>query len=75
MRYDYIIESYINGQKKQAIQQFNDLTETEAVEFLVDNIINKTNDKLMCRLMQHLVEANIANERQKFIKTLKDRKK
>jgi len=72
--FDKIIESYINGQKKQAIQEFNDLSETEAVEFLVDNIINKTNDEFMCRLMQHLVEANIANERQKFINTLKDRK-
>ena len=57
--FNQIIESYINGQKKQAIQQFNDLNETEAVEFLVYNIINKTNENLICMLIEPLVRANM----------------
>lgn len=50
-----IIDSYNNGQKKQAVEQFKDLSEYDQINFLVDNILNKSNDLLLIRLMETLV--------------------
>lgn len=52
---DAIVESYYNGQKKQAIEQFSDMDEDDQINFLVDNIVKGTNTKLLCRLMTPLV--------------------
>lgn len=53
--FDIIIESYANGQKKQAVEQFKNLSEDDQITFLVDNIIEGGNDLLLCRLMGVLV--------------------
>lgn len=68
---DSIIESYINGQKKQAVEQFSDMSEDCQLNFLVDNIIEGNNDKLLCHLMKHLVEGYNHSKTVKYKKSLK----
>lgn len=71
---DEIVESYYNGQKKQAIEQFSDMDEDDQIDFLVDNIVKGTNTKLLCRLMTPLVLGYNHSNSVKYKQKLMNRK-